>query len=162
MKNNQSGLTLIEVLGALVATSIILGSITFIMIHLHTGYDKITSREPIIQESKTIINHIVRATRNETVKAESDAAYLLKIIGIDNANTLTGNSTYYSFKPDTHTFTANITESGETRTINLSTHVQQANIQLSNGNRKLSIDITMMLPDGSTYNASTITYIPKL
>ena len=162
MMKNQSGLTLVEILGALVASSLILGSITFVMVQMHNGYDQITSREQVIQESKNVINHIIRATRNETVIAESDANYILKLIGVDDAGAPNGNSTNYAFQPGTSTFSVTTTKDGTTTTAQLSNNVQLIEIELSEANNKIAISLTMNLPNGDTYSSSTVTYIPQL
>lgn len=159
---NQSGLTLVEILGALVASSLILGTITFIMLHLHTGYDRITTKEATLQEARAVMNHIIQATRNETLIAEADSTYVLKLIAVDENQNPTGKSTNYAFDPGTNTVSVTYIENSGSTTMQLSDQVQLLDIQLSEGNRKIDIHLTVLHPDGTTHQSDTVIYVPKL
>lgn len=162
LRNNQSGLTLVELLGALVASSIILGCVTLVMVQLHTGYNKITTRESIKNEARTIVNHILQSARSGSVMAESDALALLRFVTVDHNGNPTGKQIAYTYSAATRTLTVTETDTGVTRTYNLSTRVKSIETPLSESNRKITVKVEMEMPDGSVYPLETVVYLPRL
>lgn len=168
MRNNQSGLTLVELLGALAGTIVIVAAVTFLVVQLQTGYDKITDKERIMNEAEGIVNHIVQAARKETVVAETwdpgsgEPAFLLRFVTLDENGNLSGKRLEYAFDAANRTLAVTQIEPGSSRTVTLSANVKQMDVSLDEGGRKIAIDLVMQLSDGTEYALETAAYIPRL
>lgn len=168
MHRDDKGVSLYEVLAALAISTFLIGTITFLFTYSQNGMEHTASRETVLRESRTILNHIVTSVRNETATA-SVKGHLLKLEfqKTDSSGMIqpTGDSITYLFTPPSSSEAGNIeliTRRGSqtTRQV-LSAHVLDAEITMPESN-KLNITLTMMLPNGEPYVTSTVVYFPRL
>src|SRR5690606_21869380 len=166
----EQGITLIEVLAALVISTFLIGTILFFTHYTQSNVQKISTRETILKESRLILNQIVAEARNHLAIASTDSQYVLKLDryefyldGPSRKFRYTGDYTYVHFDPGTHTVTLEKKENAATIKQELSHHVQDLTITTTAYNEtrrvKININITMLLPNNETYQAGTVVYI---
>ncbi|MFD0671632.1 prepilin-type N-terminal cleavage/methylation domain-containing protein [Cohnella sp. GCM10027633] len=165
---NERGLTLAELLGALAIMTFLVGTITYVTMYASKGVQNATTKEDVIMESRTILNHIVQAVRSETATASQDTANILKLDyktrdDVTGALVSNGNRTYYTFTSGADgngSFSFNSQKGTNALSAVLSKHVKSATITVDN--RKIDIKLVMQLPNDQDYEASTVVYFPKL
>jgi|GEM_PF-1659606 len=155
-RTRSDGLTLVEVLGTLVILGFALTAVLFMVNQTHSGVNRIASREQIIDESRTIINHIVQASRRESAIVTADPSRSL-VLQYES-----GDRVSYTFDATRHEFSYTMTTDGRTISGILSTHVGSVSLAPDSAARRIRLSLTMALPNGSAYNASTVVNLPSL
>ncbi|GGG23498.1 prepilin-type N-terminal cleavage/methylation domain-containing protein [Paenibacillus abyssi] len=155
MYNNERGVSLAEVLGALSITAIVLGVVLVMLNQTHTSSSQITSRETIKQESRDIIDHMVRSIRTGFTASVS-AAETLRLEGPEGQ--------YISYRLDGNTLESVsflIPDGGTEKVLIrrvMSSHVDYLHAGLSESNTRVEITLRMQLPNGQIDTASTVAY----
>lgn len=167
---NNRGLTLFEALATIVVSSLIIGTVISLVNFSTNSMNKLHSREVVMQESRTIMNHIVHTVRDRFVRATTDANFILKLDEIQKVKDVynatvtvtTGNYTYYAFDAGSNTVSFNRMVDGQLLAQPLSDNVDAMTITLSEDNKKIEIELVMRLPDDSLHTSSMSIYIPQL
>jgi prepilin-type N-terminal cleavage/methylation domain-containing protein len=175
MLTNERGLTLVELLAAITISGIVLTTILFFSQYSSHTVANISTREDVMKQSRSIINHIIHAVRDNLVEASADASHELmlnEIIhvldGSERKKEYTNNHIYYIFDEATSSVTFEKHWDGRDFQQTLSSNVVDLNITLSemnpktNSNEKIDIELIMQLPNNQTYTAATTIFIPKL
>lgn len=153
---NERGLTLVELLAALVLTGVVLTSTLFLFNQLHSGVSTITSREQIMKESRQAINHIVAAARMETATASSDAAHVLIL------QYASGDKTVYTFDETKQQLSYTRTTNGHQLSGLLASHVSSISVKHDPSGQHVTVSLVMALPNKQTYETATVVNIPSL
>ncbi|WP_127533138.1 prepilin-type N-terminal cleavage/methylation domain-containing protein [Paenibacillus kobensis] len=156
IRKTNAGLTLVEVLATIVLISVAFTAVFFVINQTHNGVKQITSREQMMDESRTIINHIVQASRRESAVVTADPARSLDL------KYESGGQVAYSYDAAKHELSYTSTVNGETRSGVLSAHVGSVSFTPDRAGRRIDISLTMTTPGGGTYVASTVVNLPSL
>lgn len=158
---SNRGASLAEALSAVALTAIVLSGLLFLMNQMNSSAVSIQSKEQILQQSRDLMNHMVQSARRG-FDAHGDANYALRLEEAGEA----GNGQYirYRFDREAGTVTLEsslIPEVGSTpvHTVHtLATHVSDLQVLLTENNTKITIRLTLKLPNGETTEQSTVVY----
>jgi hypothetical protein len=158
LQNNEKGLTLVEVLGVLVLTAMILSSLIYLLNYTNTSLNQVSGREEVMQQSRDTVEHIVTTVRKGLIPTPLN--------GTSNnlfLNGINGQYAQYNFNSLTHTLEAVYRLANENGTLAasptrlvLSDQVQ--NIRFDANNGKLQITLVMQLPNHTTKEILTTVY----
>lgn len=158
---SNRGASLAEALGAVVLTAIVLSGLLFLMNQMNSSAVSIQSREQILQQSRDLMNHMVQSARRG-FDAHGDANYALRLEEAGEA----GNDQYIRYRFDreagTVAFESSLIPEGGSTPVHtaqtLATHVSDLQVLLAENNTKITIRVTLMLPNGETTEQSTVVY----
>ncbi|WP_058301312.1 type II secretion system protein [Gorillibacterium timonense] len=159
MKRNRRGITLVEVLAVIVILGIVMGGILYLTDQTHATLVQQTTRDEAKRDSRTVLNHMVNALRKENASLSSDGSRILIIHYSDSKEVLT-----YSFDASLHQVSYALAKpDGTTMNQVLSQKVKSIVIERdASETRKVTIRLTMLLPNQATDEESTVVYVPSL
>lgn len=158
---NERGLTLVEVMGVLVLTVMILGALVYMLQYASNSLNNSMERERSIQMSHDILNHVVMTVRNGfKPEAYPEKAHSLKLVGENN------QYVEYSFDQITHTLTIYyqlFDDKGKLTPNPANMVFHQVNtIEFQPTDRKITVEVNVSLPNNKEHTVSTIVYYPQL
>ncbi|MCR2806514.1 hypothetical protein [Paenibacillus soyae] len=160
---NEKGLTLVEVLGVLVLTVLILGSLIYMLQYSSLGTKQVSEREQTLQQSRDIMNHIVGTVRIGLIppSLESRTGSNLRLEDV-----VEGQFADYKFDAATNTLTVEYqlkNDAGELAS-EPATHTfsnKVKNIVFHTFDSKVEVTLEMYLPNNQVHTTSTTVYSPN-
>lgn len=157
MIKNEKGLTLVEVLGALILTGVVLTLFFSLMSYTSTGVKRIMSKEEAMQEAQTIIQHITEAARREdcykVAKPEANEPHL-KLEGPRN------QLVEYTFEKGTLTATSLLENHPDTlgpeQTFTFNKGIEDIRFVASPGSDRIELTIVMRVGNSLKSNKTII------
>ncbi|MHA6483635.1 hypothetical protein ACX1C1_17240 [Paenibacillus sp. strain BS8-2] len=158
IRRDERGLTLVEVLGVLVLTVMILGSLIYLLQYSSSSMKQVTEREHTMQTSRDIIHHIVTTVRHGLIPEDLSAqtSSNLDLIGED------GQYATYTFDPESGSLTVQyqlLRDDGtlaEPTSITFAEHIQS--IVFETIDTKVEVTLSVSLPNNDVQTTSTIVY----
>jgi|GEM_PF-4566132 len=162
-RGNARGVTLIEVLAALSLTVLVLGTLLYLVNQTHSSAAQLQSREAVLQQSRDIVQHLVRSARNGMNASQSSTSELW-------LHGEHGDYVHYVWDPTTRAFTVEQQLADDQGVLgSLSRHLFSSQVadasivvtdtdpSLPNGSR-IEITLVMFLPGNQQHTTSTVVY----
>lgn len=163
IRGNARGVTLIEVLAALSLTVLVLGTLLYLVNQTHSSAAQLQSREAALQQSRDIVQHLVRSARNGMNASQSSTSELW-------LHGEHGDYVHYVWDRTTGAFTVEQQLADDQGALGspsrhlFSSQVADASIVVtdtdpssSNGSR-IEITLVMALPGNQQHTTSTVVY----
>lgn len=160
---NERGVTLIEILAALVLTTLVLGTLFYLVNQTHSSAAQVQTRETVLQQSRDIIQHMVRSARN-SVEATQTSKEELRLDGDHEAYV------HYAWDQSSGQFSVEQRLADDQGQLGpLTSHVfssQVADVQIivsdvSDDRRRIELSLTIDLPNNQQHTTSTVVYTTK-
>ncbi|WP_169447640.1 PilW family protein [Paenibacillus daejeonensis] len=153
---SQRGVTLIEVLAALVLTTLVLGTLFYLVNQTHSSAAQVQTREVVLQQSRDIIQHMVRSARG-TMQASQTSSEELWLHGDHDAYV------HYTWDRASRQFSVEQRLADDQGQLgSLTSHVfseHVANMQITvAANGRIELELTMDLPNNQQHTLSTVVY----
>lgn len=158
--HNERGLTLVEVLGVLVLTVVILGVLIYVLQNSNMSLKQVSEREQTMQQSRDIVDHVVSTVRKGLIPETHDSQTSSNL-------RLTNDGQYANYSFDS----ANQTLTVEYQLLNDSgvlaspiSHVfsdKVKNIVFQTFDGKVELTLELYLPNNQVQTTSTVVYSPN-
>ena len=153
---SQRGVTLIEVLAALVLTTLVMGTLFYLVNQTHSSAAQVQTREVVLQQSRDIVQHMVRSARG-TMEASQSSTEELWLRGEHDAYV------HYAWDRASGQFSVEqqlADDQGQLGSLTshvFSSQVADMAITVSTGGR-IELSLTMDLPNNQQHTLSTVVY----
>ena len=158
MRSNQKGVTLVEALAVLAILGFVLSGIMYLVNHTHQGVNKLNSRENSAREARTILNHMANAVRQGNATASNDLSNKI-VLNLTYGDAATEGIKYTFDKDNKRLSYTHWTSSGTQNQV-LSKKVSDITVGITAD--RISIKLTMLIPNNQTLSTSTVVYLPSL